>query len=48
MPTKRPFNLRLDTDLVQALLALRERDGIPASEAIRRVFASMTGEAQKK
>lgn len=37
-PTKKMYSLRLDPDLDRLLKALKERDGIPESEQIRRAL----------
>ena len=33
---KRPYTLKIDPDLLDALRSIKERDGIPESEQIRR------------
>jgi hypothetical protein len=37
-PTKQMYSLRLDPDLAQLLKVVKERDGIPESEQIRRAL----------
>jgi len=35
-PKKRPYNVKIDPELIDALRAVKARDGIPESEQIRR------------
>jgi hypothetical protein len=35
-PKKRPYNVKIDPELLDALRAVKERDGINESEQIRR------------
>jgi predicted DNA-binding protein len=45
---KRLTNFRIDTDLLDRLQAIRERDGIPVSEQVRRaITAWLEGHEQK-
>lgn len=48
MTPLRPANFRVDEEILEALRRIRERDGIPVSEQLRRALLSWIREKGEK